>query len=191
MSSKAGIEVFGLAVNVMTIVETVIKLLVALQRAQERQQDLPKVLQKYRRELQNTREIVEVILSEDALHIATIMSDLNNIDDCGNSLKHELVKMSKERNPFQQYTYQLLKGSKDATRLSDIMDGLNLSKDSLVLKIQVVHVGLTKAYRNAMDSMSSLVGQTPVVGPLRLAEFPKNGKVLSACDEKILKTNEK
>ncbi|KAI3396769.1 hypothetical protein diail_11669 [Diaporthe ilicicola] len=151
---KAGVEVFSLAVNVVAIVETVIKLLAALQRAQERQQDLPKVLKTYSRELQNTRDIVEIVLSEDALHISTIMKDLNNIDDCGNNLKQYLIEMSKERNAFQQYTHQLLKGSKDTTRLSDVMKGLNLSRNSLVLKIQVVHVGLTKAYGNAIEGIT-------------------------------------
>lgn len=178
----------SLAVNVITIVETVIKLLEALQQAHERQQNLPKVLQHHQGVLQNTREIVEIILSEDALHIATIRSDLNNIDDLGNSLKQELIKMSRERNVVQQYTHQLLKGSKDTTRLSDIMKGLNLSKDSLVLKIQVVHVGLTKAYGNAIEAMGSLLKQTPGVGCLRLAEFPENGTAQSAPDKKTPKS---
>lgn len=177
-------DVMSLAVNVVTIVETVIKLLAALQRAQERQQDLPRVLEIHQKELQNTRDIVELVLSEDALQIAAIISDLNNLDDFGKRLKQELIKMSKERNAFQQYTYQLVRGSKDTTRLSNIMKGLNLSRSSLVLKIQVVHVGLTKAYGNAVESMSSLLQQTPGEGLPELAYFAKNRQDRSAPDKK-------
>ncbi|KAL1870891.1 hypothetical protein Daus18300_004980 [Diaporthe australafricana] len=164
----------SLAVNVVTIVDTVIKLLAALQRAQERQKDLPKVLQKHQKELQNTRDIVEIVLSENTLHIATIMSDLVDLDDFGNSLKQELINMSKERNAFQQYAYQVLKGSKDTSKLSDIMKGLTLSRSSLVLKIQVVHVGLTKAYGDAVESING--------GNLVCIEFA-NLKPVRLCEE--------
>lgn len=62
----------------MTIVETVIKLLGALQEASERQNDLPRLLDTHRKELQNTKQIVNIVLKEETLHIDTIVSDLTD-----------------------------------------------------------------------------------------------------------------
>ncbi|KUI67681.1 hypothetical protein VM1G_03592 [Cytospora mali] len=147
---QSGLDVFSLAVNVVTIVETVIRLLAALQKAQERQNDLPRLLDAHSRELQNTKQIVNIVMDEEALHIDTIVSDLTEIDGYGTKLKDCLLKLQKERTPLKQYTHQLLKGSKNMSKLSGIMDGLNIAKGNLILKIQVAHVGMTRAYGNAV-----------------------------------------
>lgn len=163
--------------------ETVIKLLAALQKAQERQNDLPKLLAAHGRELQNTKQIVDIVLSEEALHIDTIVSDLTDIDGYGTKLKECLEKLAKERTAFQQYTHQLLKGSKGISELSSIMTGLNLAKGSLVLKVQVAHVGLTRAYGNAVlvnceivERVNALLQQILGEGKgLKIADLLRNG----------------
>ncbi|ROW03729.1 hypothetical protein VMCG_05338 [Cytospora schulzeri] len=188
---RSGLDVVSLAVNVVTIVETVIKLLAALQRAQERQNDLPKLLAVHSKELQNTKQIVNIVLSEEALHIDTIVSDLTDIDGYGTKLKDCLVKLAKERTAFQQYTHQLLKGSKNIAKLSGIMSGLNLAKGSLILKIQVAHVGLTRAYGNAVlvnceivERVNTLLQQILGEGEgLRIADLLRNG--IPQADGKI------
>lgn len=147
---KTGLDVISLAVNVMTIVDTVIKLLADLQKAYERQAELPNILEAHRKELRNTRAIVDIVMKENALQIHAIVSDLKDIDDYGNRLRECLDNLSKDRSLIQQYTHQLFKGSKKMAQLSDIMQGLSLSRGNLVLKIQVAHVGLTRAYGNAL-----------------------------------------
>ncbi|ROW17229.1 hypothetical protein VPNG_01411 [Cytospora leucostoma] len=179
----SGLDVFSLAVNVVTIVETVIKMLAALQKAQERQHDLPKLLEAHRRELQNTRQIVDIVLKEEALHIETIVSDLTDIDGYGTMLKACLLKLAKERTAIQQYTHQLLRGSRNIAKLRGIMSDLNLAKGSLILKIQVAHVGLTRAYGNAVlvnceivERVDALLQQTLGEGKgLKIADLLGNG----------------
>ncbi|KUI55297.1 hypothetical protein VP1G_02713 [Cytospora mali] len=179
----SGLDIFSLAVNVLTIVETVIKLLAALQKAQERQNDLAGLLDAHSRELQNTKQIVNIVMNEEALHIDTIVSDLTEIDDYGTKLKNCLVKLQKERTPLQQYTHQLLKGSKNMAKLSGIMNGLNLAKGNLILKIQVAHVGMTRAYGNAVlvnceivERVNALLQQILGEGKgLKIADFVRNG----------------
>lgn len=167
----------------MAVVETVIRLFGALQKAQERQNDLPKLLETHRKELQNTKQIVNIVLNEEALHIDTVVSDLTDIDSYGTILKDYLIKLAKERTALQQYTRQLIRGPRDSAKLNGMMHDLQLAKGSLILKIQVAHVGLTRSVGDAVlvnceivERVNELLQQILGEGKgLKIADLLRNG----------------
>jgi hypothetical protein len=86
------------------------------------------------------------------------------------------------KSSIRQFAHQLVKGSKDEKAVADKMTELGRAKSSLILRIQVANVGLTRGVEEAIvanadviNRIHTLLQQTFGAGRgLKLAEFFDN-----------------
>lgn len=126
-------------------IDIVIRAMKELHDARERQIELAKVLSTHQQELHNIRQILGVVKEEPVLRVGEIVQDLQQLELLGRRLHKSLQELGKERGQFKQYTNQLFKGKRDLDDLAGIMISMGRAKENLSLKIQVVHVGLTRS----------------------------------------------
>lgn len=125
--------------------------------ARERQQNLSKVLQAHEQEIDNIIQILKVVKQEPVLQVATMMEDLEQLKLHGRSLRTCLEEYGKERGQLKQYANQLFNGKRNIDDLATIMASMSHAKANLNIKIQVVHVGLTRAVGDGVVVSCELV----------------------------------
>lgn len=125
--------------------------------ARERQQNLSKVLQSHEQELDNIIQILNVVKQEPVLQVATMMEDLEQLKLHGRSLRTCLEEYGKDRGQFKQYANQLFNGKRNIDDLAAIMASMSHAKANLNIKIQVVHVGLTRCVGDGVVVSCELV----------------------------------
>lgn len=140
-----GIDVFSAVATVISTLDVVIRVMKDLYDARERQQNLSKVLHSHEQEIDNIMQILKVVEREPVLQVATMMEDLEQLRLHGQSLCSCLQEYGKDRGQIKQYANQLFNGKRNIDELAAIMASMSHAKANLNIKIQVVHVGLTRS----------------------------------------------
>jgi len=147
---QSGMEALGAASAVAQLLSTAIGIVSHFRNAHERQKGLANVLDAHWHELRRTRDIIKVIVDEEALRTAAVSAKLDELHDVAKRLVSYLQGMGKHRSPFRQFTYQLFSGSKEESALASIMESLSRAKTNLHLHLQVANVGLTRNLGNTV-----------------------------------------
>jgi hypothetical protein len=137
-----------------------------IRKAHQRQKALLDVLTQHESELSSIKAMIGIILDEEDLRTANVCSEVMRLK----YVQEKLIKLLEEldprfKRPVLQFAHQLTKGSSDETRLSGIMSELGQVKSMLLLRIQVVNVGVMR------DVQQRLVANTKVIA--RVDEFLK------------------
>lgn len=125
--------------------DVVIRTMKDLYDARERQIALSKVLSTHYQELNNIRQILRVVQQEKVLQVQDMVEDLEQLRLHGISLNTFLQELGKERGQIKQYANQFFNGKRSLEDLADMMASMGRAKANLSIKIQVVHVGLTRS----------------------------------------------
>jgi hypothetical protein len=119
---------------------------------------LPDVLAQHKSELSSIKAIVGIIDDEKDLQTLSVAAELARL----RKVQCKLVKLLEELDPTrrgaaQEFARQLTKGSSDEKKLGEIMNELGQVKAMLLLRIQVVNVGVMR------DMEKRLVANTEVI----------------------------
>ncbi|KAI3394131.1 hypothetical protein diail_3184 [Diaporthe ilicicola] len=142
---RSEINVLSAIATVISTIDVVIRGMQELYMARERHQDVPKVMSAHCEELYNIKQILKVVQQEKVLRLGSIIEDLEQLYLHGNQLQRSLQKLGKERGQLQGIAHQLLYGQRSLDELNEIMGKVGRAKANISLKIQVVHVGLTRS----------------------------------------------
>ncbi|RGP69895.1 hypothetical protein FLONG3_7651 [Fusarium longipes] len=153
----SGLEILGAASAVLGFVETAVSLIGRLRDAYDRQTELSSVLDTYRRELISTRDILQIVRDEDALQTAAVGNELVEIENVSTKIVELLKTLTQEKGSVRQFTHQLVHGSRDERKLSDIFEQLGRAKFNLMMRMQAAHVGLTRKLDNSIAVNTSIV----------------------------------
>lgn len=145
---SAGIDIFSAVSAAISTLDFVINTMKGLYDARERQQNLSKVLKTHEQELYNIRQILNVVQQETVLQTVDLIEDLEQLQLHGENLGTSLDQYGKDRGQIQQYANQLFNGKRQIDDLAEIMANMSRAKANLNIKIQVVHVGLTRSVGN-------------------------------------------
>lgn len=101
------------------------------------------------RELRSISSIIDVVDEEDELQTAVVAETLVRL----RTTQEKLVVWLKHVDPgrkgsVQQFSHQLVSGSKDHKKLESIMSELSRVKADLCLAMQAAHVGVSKNVEN-------------------------------------------
>lgn len=142
---SSGLDVLSAVATAISTIDIVIRAMKDLYDARERQTNLPRVLDEHQQELSNIKRILTFVSSERVLQVPEMMEDLKQLHLQGENLKIFLQGLGKERGQIQQYANQLLNGRRSLNNLDGIMTSMGRAKANLSIKIQVMHVGLTRS----------------------------------------------
>lgn len=145
---SAGIDVLSAVSAVISTLDIVIRTIKELYDARERQQNLSKVLKTHEQEIYNIRQILRVVKQETVLQTVALVEDLEQLQLHGENLGTSLEQYGKDRGQIKQYANQLFNGKRQIDDLAEIMANMSHAKANLNIKIQVVHVGLTRSVGN-------------------------------------------
>ncbi|OBS23232.1 hypothetical protein FPOA_03785 [Fusarium poae] len=200
----SGLEILGAASAVLGFVETAVGLLGRLRDAYERQTELSSVLDTYRRELNSTKNILQIVRDEEALQTAAVANELVEIESILKRIVELLKALNEEKGAVRQFTHQLVHGSRDERKLSDIFGELGRAKFNLMMRIQAAHVGLTRSLDNSIAINTSIVERVnsllePVLGEgqgLKIAKFLRDrckddGDIIMLDDSDVLSLQDK
>lgn len=137
--------------------DIVIRTTKELYDARARQIDLPKVLETHHKELESIKQVLKIVQQEKALQVPDMYEDLCQLQTLGMRLSNYLLALRREKGQIKQYTNQILNGKKIQSDLADIMANMSRVKANLGVKIQVVHVGLTRSVGNIVVVNCELV----------------------------------
>lgn len=139
----------GAVSAVAQLLETAIAIVKRLKLAYERQQELADLFESNLRELKNIQAMIELVEEEDDLQTATVAESLVRLRTTQEKLVAWLKRVEPSRkSPVQQYSHQLVHGSKDHKKLDSIMGELDRIKADLCWAMQAAHVGVTKGVEN-------------------------------------------
>jgi vacuolar-type H+-ATPase subunit I/STV1 len=151
--------VFVSAVQAATqLLEQALRVLGRLRKAHERQKALVDILAHHEGELGSIKAIIGIIDDEEDLRTASVAAELVRLKEVQSNLAKLLEELDpKRKGAARQFVRQLTKGSSDENRLSRVMIELSQVKTMLLLRIQVVNVGV-------MQNMEKrLVANTEVI----------------------------
>lgn len=116
----------------------------------------PEILASTSRQISNLRDILRDVESEPTLHTAAIYTQLDIINETAMELKKMLDKMAvlQRKSTLRQGLRALIRRTEDETRLRCVLEWLEQAKTDLLLRVNVVHVGITRR-----------ATETPVQGP--------------------------
>jgi hypothetical protein len=180
--------VLGAAATAARLLEQTISIVGRIIKAQERQKSLVGVLESHNKELASTKEVAQLIVDERALRTAAVASQLVKIDNIAQKLVEHLCKMDPgQSSSMRRLAHQLVHGSKEEKALSDLMSELESAKSSLVLHIQVAHVGVSRSTQDDLVANVALIRRVDatlekVFGDgqgLRIAKTLENEGILS------------
>ncbi|KAI9657107.1 MAG: hypothetical protein M1821_003273 [Bathelium mastoideum] len=176
-------EVLGVVSAVNQLLETAIRLINRLRKAYERQKDLAGVLDSHLQELSSIRTITKIIEDETALQTANVSATLERLKSTENTMIAWLRSVDPgKKGSIQQFSHQLVHGSKDLRNLADIMNDLLRVKADLCMNIHVAHVGVTRTVGNIVVANSEVIHRIDqrliqIFGPqggLRIARLLKD-----------------
>jgi hypothetical protein len=183
LSSVFQAEVLGAASAASGLLETSIRIVGRVRKANERQKELIRVLDNHDLELKNIKTIIQIVEDEDALQTAAVAAELVKLREIEKKLVECLKTLDPGgKGPIRKLAHQLVHGSKDEKTLADIMDELAHAKSDLSVRIQVANVGLTRTVEDtivanaaAIDRIDQLL--VPVFGEgrgLKIAQLLKD-----------------
>jgi hypothetical protein len=169
-----------------------------IQRAIEQQKGLPKELERCSNEVQATKSIIDLVQKETVLQEAeAVITAVKRLHVLATSLDDQIKVMGKHRGAVKAFSHQLAHGTAEQHALNKILELLVRGKQNLEVQITLVHVGLTRNARDAIDINTKVVQRIDravqrALGPghcLAIAEFVKaklkeqrpNGKHSPQC----------
>ncbi|KAF2279093.1 uncharacterized protein EI97DRAFT_431307 [Westerdykella ornata] len=179
-------EIFGTALAAAGALEQTIKLIKRIRSARNSPKDLPPVLERHMKTVEETLKIVELIEDQEPLKTENIKSVLLKIQETGKSVTECLQEMNValEKGGLKNFVHQMRSGSDDLARLDTLMRDLALSKVDLGVSLELVSVGLTYKVGEAIavntavveDLNSRLKAQLGDQYGLKLATIVQNRK---------------
>ncbi|KAM7199519.1 hypothetical protein V8F20_005703 [Naviculisporaceae sp. PSN 640] len=146
-------DVVSSAAAVLQLLAQAVTLVQQVYSMREAVKAAPKQLSDTQDQLSNLIETIEYVWNEPELHTPTIQTQMIVIRDISEELTHilGLMKALQERGKVYQGLYMLVKKTRDEGRLSDVLGRLARAKAELAIRIDVVHVGLTRGVRMGVE----------------------------------------
>jgi len=146
--------------SVAQILDQTIGLLGRIRKAYQRQKALPDIFAQHESELNSLRSIVGVIEDEETLHTAEVSLELVRLKEVEDKLFEFLSDLKpKLKNSVQQFAHLLIKGSRDESKLCNIMNELAQVKSMLLLRIQVANVGVMRDVREELVANTEIISR--------------------------------
>lgn len=109
--------------------------------------DLPDVLKRHNLELESIKSVIRIVESQSCLHTSHVRQELVRLRAAEEKLLHWVRRNEdRKRSVLLQVPYNAVNGSKEVSRLTDIMHELSSVKSSLCLDIQVASIGVIRDY---------------------------------------------
>ncbi|RYP75987.1 hypothetical protein DL771_002059 [Monosporascus sp. 5C6A] len=147
-------EVFLAACEASSVLLTVCQL---IKKAVEQQKSLAAVLRTYGAEVEDTKDLVDLVKNQEPLQTAAVIATIRRVEAIGQALNKHLMHIGKDRGPVKEFAHQLKQGSADQRELGSIMEQLAVAKQNLIVQIQIANVGLTKDVNKAIAINTKLV----------------------------------
>ncbi|KAF2963578.1 hypothetical protein GQX73_g9995 [Xylaria multiplex] len=147
-------DAFSAAVDASSILFSVDQL---IKRATDKQKEQPALLETYGAEVNETKNIVELVQNQDQLQTAGTIATIQRVEKIGKALKEHLMHIIKDRSAVENFTHRLAQESADQRELASIMEQLTGAKQNLILQIQVANVGLMKKMNETLAINTELV----------------------------------
>jgi hypothetical protein len=175
--------------------ESAISLVRQAREAHQRQKELSTLLDRHQHELEITRNIIQMVKDEEALHTAGVASELVELDKVAGRLVAALGNLRSNRGRVAQFFHQLVLGEKDEGDLTRLMAELERAKSNLGLRICVAQVGLTRGLDETLVVNTNMVERIDaavqsVLGEgkgLEIAKAVRDRPTNGACSRSISK----
>jgi len=141
-------------------VEQAFQIFGRLRKAYKLQQNVFNVLTTHQNEIASLKGIIRIIAAEEKelLEDPTVATELARMQTVQEKLADLLVTLDPaERGKVNQFTHQLVHGTTEQKKLSDIMFELAQVKSMLLLCIQVSHVGVTRSIRKKIVANADVI----------------------------------
>ena len=140
------------------LLETAISIIRRLRQAYDRQKESAGVFDRHLQEFSSIRTIIQIIQDEDALQTEPVGATLVRLKATEDHLVNFLRRIEPgQKHPLQQFSHQLVHGSKEQKSLESIMTELTRVKTDLFMNIQVAHVGVTRSFGNMVVANSEVI----------------------------------
>ncbi|KAF5230788.1 hypothetical protein FAUST_9608 [Fusarium austroamericanum] len=139
-------------VSILTLLQAAISLTKKIDKSYKQQKNLPEVCDWLRRRLATIKTIVTLIQEELELQTPSVVKQLVKFERASVRIKKTLESINPLNNsPVRVFLHQVISGSEDEKRITEIIDDLEGEKSSLILVIQVAGIGLRK---NALENLA-------------------------------------
>lgn len=116
----------------------------------ERQNGIVALVDKNMRELERTKTMIDLVVTEKALQTPNVDNAIARLDSIGRNLERDLLKMVVKRGRLRDFFAQLVSGQRKQDALEHILLELERSKLDLSMYIQLANVGLTRGVGEAL-----------------------------------------
>jgi flagellar hook-basal body complex protein FliE len=152
--------VIGTIGAVAGLLDESIKLFNELRDARKRQKNLPKLIDKYSKEVYETHVMVDIVQHAHGLNTEGVNLAIAKLGKVAEALRDHLKKMASVGGKIRGFVHQFTSGKKDEEALKDVMVDLENAKGDLNIYITISNVGILE---RVGDSVSLLVPNTFLV----------------------------
>ncbi|KAK4214483.1 hypothetical protein QBC37DRAFT_421245 [Rhypophila decipiens] len=137
--------VIGTAGAIVGLLNAAITLVQQIRQARDRVNGSSRALQDVRTQLEMISTSLELVRDEPRLHTPAVEAQVSAITSIMEELKtfFDVLQAEQEKSKMRQFGHALRSGDKDDKKLSGILARLSGARQELIVRISVVHVGLT------------------------------------------------
>ncbi|KAM7208474.1 hypothetical protein V8F20_001155 [Naviculisporaceae sp. PSN 640] len=137
--------VIGTTAAIVGLLNTALTLVQQIRSAWDRVNGNSKALQDVCEQLDSISTSLELVRDESRLHTAEVEAQVSSITAVMEELKtfFDGLRIEQEKSKLRQFGHAVKSGDKDDKKLAGINSRLSGARQELVLRISVVHVGLT------------------------------------------------
>lgn len=187
----------GTASAVVSLLETAISLVRAIQSARRQVKELPKTLSDTATQLEGLVQSLSLVKSEPTLQTASVMLQVEAIVDVSEELRDllETLRKRQEKSSGRQMMHAITSGDKDEKQITSIVGRVDSARAELTLRIVVAQVGLIGTLNDGFrvasltlaevnDKVSNCLGTNLVLADMTRGRAPDAGKpsmIVQSC----------
>lgn len=144
-------DVFGAASAALSLLDQIIRI-IKRARAAANVKELQEVFDTYNTEVEETKAWVDMVTTDSSLETPAIEPAISKIKRIAERLHAHLSKIvGVGRTAIQQFVHQFASGPSERAFLENIVRDINRAKIDLVVRVQLVLLGIHKNIEKAMN----------------------------------------
>lgn len=176
-------DVFGTASAALGLLDQILRLIHRAKGAAVKAKDLPEVLDTYGAEVSQTKTWLELVTTDEGLQQPGLFESLAKIKKLAERLQDHLQKMNAKRNAVQQFLHQFSSGTDERTLLDKLVHDMALVKIDLIVRVQLVLLGITKSIQSAVTISAAAIKAMDAKLPTQPSPGP-HPKLVKLLDKK-------